>query len=105
MLGHLGMPALDSPLEFESQMSPRHAQDISVSPQSLTAAATTEDVSLSSIHNFVREICTIVPASVINTPAARRRAKVPTTDDGLPWCSAHIAAQGKLRDSNLEVQA
>lgn len=50
-------------------------------------------------------MCKPLPATVVRTPAPHRRSKVPATADGLPRRSLHVAAQGKLRVSNAEVQA
>jgi hypothetical protein len=59
------------------------------------------------IDRFISEVCKGLPPSVLSTPAPHQRARLrlPATEDGLPHWSARVAAQGRHRVSNPEVQA
>jgi hypothetical protein len=63
------------------------------------------DESQDRIGMFLSEICTVLPPPVLSTPAPRRRARPPATEDGLPRRSTRVVAQGRHRVSNPEVQA
>jgi hypothetical protein len=54
---------------------------------------------------FQASVCKPLPSPIVHTPAPRRHAHAPTTADGLPRRSARVAAQGRRRVSNTEVQA
>jgi hypothetical protein len=59
------------------------------------------------IAAFKADVCNALPPAAMCMPAPRRRAcnRLPATKDGLPRRSARVAAQGKTRVSNPEVQA
>jgi hypothetical protein len=63
-----------------------------------------EDVAQSALEALKAVVCTsLTPHS--STPRCRARIRMPATKDGLPRCNARVAAQGKRRVSNPEVQA
>jgi hypothetical protein len=63
-----------------------------------------EDVQ-AKVDKFLSLVVRPLPATVVQTPAPRRRGKIPAIEDWLPRRSRRVAAQSKHRVSNPEVQA